>query len=277
MKRRALACALLLAVATAGSAHANTNYNFDYSTDGGNVMGIDRVFDDGQNTVVAFYGPLGAYERPTVTTPTGNVLPYRVVDRYLVLPGLQRHVIVYARGVVAQVIAGRPPAMNFQSAYANATQATAYAPMPTPAVQPNVVTPPAAPAPAYAHHTVRAVAAAPAPVAAAAAPAPAAAPAAEDRFIVSEDAPPPPPKPMWEVGAGESLRNTSERWASRAGWKVYWHLKNGADYETTATSTEGEFLEAMRSLYAPYLQADGQNKPVRVAAYPRQKVIVISE
>lgn len=270
MKRLALACASLLAIATASSAHA-TNYNFDYSTDGGNVMGIDRVFDDGQNTVVAFYGPLGAYERPTVTTTNGNVLPYRVVDRYLVLPGLQRHVLIYARGVVAQVIAGRPPALSFP-AFASAPQPTSYAPEPAA---------PAAVSPPVSRVVVRPAVAAPAaPAVAATVPTaiPAApAPAPEARFIVSDDAPPPPPKPLWEVGAGESLRNTTERWAQRSGWKVYWHLKNGADYETTATTAEGEFIDAMRSLYAPYLRADSQQKPVRVAAYPRQKVIVISE
>lgn len=274
MKRRAFACALLLALAT--TAHAG-NYNFDYTTDGGNVMGIDRVFDDGRNTVVAFYGPLG-YERPTVTTAAGQVLPYRVNGRYLILPDIQRHVLVYARGVVAQVIHGRPPALQLPSPYqvppAQPTPAP-YVPAPTATVPTPPSTLPGSTALAHAPATP-----APAPVPAVAqlpaAPAAAMADDEESRFVVSDELPPPPPKPRWAANAGASLRNTTEQWASRAGWKVYWHLSDGADYETLATTAEGEFLTALRELYAPYLQAHG-DKPVRVAAYPRQKVLVISE
>lgn len=298
MKPRALVCALLLAFAASNAAAAS--YNFDYTTDGGQVMGIDRVFDDGQNTVVAFYGPLG-YERPTITSEAGTVLPYRVVDRYLVVPGIHRRVMIYARGVAAQVVYGRAPALQlpaagFASPAAAFPAAMSATPLRPQAAEPVVALPPdpdPAPVPARpatsaagqvfqtaAGHTVRVgvpvsdLPAAPAVAAKATVAAAAAAPA-NDRFVVSDEEAPPPP-PRWTAAPGASLRITTEQWARKAGWTVYWNLKNGADYETLALRADGEFLSALRQLYAPYLQADGE-RPVRVAAYPRQNIIVISE
>jgi hypothetical protein len=292
--KRALVCALLMALALPLAA---SPYSFNYSVEGAAVMGIDRVFDDGTNTVVAFYGPLGG-ERPTVVTSTGQVLPYRVVHRYLVLPGIQRHAVIYARGVVAQLVHGRPPSIQLPApAYAAPASAAPAMPIAALAVAAPSVT---ALAPAAetviqtpAGHTIRPlVAALPAPAAiptqptvAASASIPAAPAAgavttpavsvATAGFIVT-DGPAPPPPPQWMASPGASLRITTEQWAERAGWTVYWQLKNGADYETLSVSASGDFLSALRDLYAPYLQSEG-GKPVRVAAYSRQKILVISE
>ena len=82
----------------------------------------------------------------------------------------------------------------------------------------------------------------------------------------------------WVANHGESLRLTTERWAASAGWTVYWNLKNGADYETIAVRSQEDFLKALRQLYAPYMKAEGdRDRPLRVSAYPRQNIIVITE
>lgn len=244
MNRIALGALLLLWCATATA----SRYNFDYTTRGGDAVGIDRVFDDGTNTVLAFANPFPENAlHPTVTSADGSVLPFRITGRYLVLPGIQQHVLVYTRGMVAQVRYGAPPPPTLRPG------ASAIVASPLPA-DPQ-------PAPASSGALIAST-----PVAAAITDVDSALPAPVARAE--------PSAPRWEARIAGTLQETTQRWAREAGWTVRWELPEGADYAVHAASYTGDFLNALEQLYAPYLIGP---TPLKVQAYSRQKVIVVSE
>lgn len=287
MKRVALLCALLL-TAVAHPVIAASQYTFDYTVTGADALGITRAFDDGKNTVLAFVNAIPHDDRPTVTAADGSPLQTRVIGNYLVLPGLQRHVLIYSKGVVAQVQYGSAPPPYRPAPPPYAPQ---YAQAPATPV-PYVPAPPAvAPAPKRTVIFTSSVAgvqtappvvwrgtAAPGALAAAA---PSSAPtiAAESPrgglAVIADET---PPLPVWTVKAGSTLRTTTDAWAKRAGWTVRWNLKNGDDYEVSPATYTAEFTDALADLYAPYFAPSfNDNKPLRVRAYAKPKIIVVSE
>lgn len=288
MKRASLCGLLLLAMNNASA----TAYNFDYTVNGAEAVGITRAFDNGQNTVLAFLNPI-TVDRPTVTTDDGSVLNATVVGgNYLVLPGLQRHVLIYTKGVVAQVQYGRaplppvaaqiqPPAAAVAAPQVTAPSAAPAAPASAPAA--------AAATPGQASRvivtsSVGGVQTAPAVATSAgggsAAPASAASPAASSPAagglaVVTDEL---PPEQAWFAKASSTLRVTTEAWARQAGWSVRWMLADGDDYEVEGRKYSGDFTDALAQLYAPYFAPSfNDSKPLKVRAYAKQKIIVVTE
>lgn len=271
MKIISLAALLLFACASANG----SRYSFDYTTHGTDAVGIERVFDDGTNTVLAFGIPFREQDaRPTVTTAEGTVLPFRITGRYLVLPGLQRHVLIYTRGLAAQVRHGRSQETHFKPLTTDIVVSELPAAPSGPGTSnaltletaPSVISQPralsttdsAVPTLAVDDHAVTADLA-----------------TSHDAEAASKPPVAPTPAPLeWEAPFAGTLYETTTQWARRAGWNVRWELTNNADYAVDAGTHTGDFLEALQKLYAPYTA--GQN-PLRVQAYSRQKVIVISE
>lgn len=282
--KRAATCALLaMALAVSNTAAAATNYSFDYTLTGASALGIDRAFDDGKNTVLRFINTISDHDRPTVTGADGTVLQTRVIGPYLVLPGVQRHVLVYSKGIVAQVQQGTPPP-RYPSPYDFAAQAApapiapvpvAPAPAPAPAAQvgPHRMAPIVVTSSVGGIPTGSSVAIGTAEVSGVTATG--AASAAGGFAIVTDE---PPPQPVWEAKAGSTLRTTTEAWAKQAGWSVRWLLANGDDYEIEGSTHVGEFTDSIAKLYAPYFAPSfNDSKPLHVKAYAKQKIIVVSE
>ncbi|MCD0253111.1 TcpQ domain-containing protein [Xanthomonas campestris pv. campestris] len=282
MKRVALSALLLLSIAAADSAAA-TPYSFDYTVTGANAFGIERVFDDGKNTVLRFINNLPPGDAPTVTTADGTPLPTRVVGPYLVLQGLQRHVLLYRKGIVAQVRQGRAevpyptPALAFSQPVAPMPAAPVAA-VPQPAQ--------AAGAPVVVSSSVAGIQTAKPVVVAGATPATTLTPATAAAVaapqassgglaVITDEL---PPAPVWEAKPGSTLRTTTEAWAKQAGWTVRWLLADGDDYEVVAGRYVGDFAESLAKLYAPYFTPSfNGDKPLHVKAYAKPKVIVVSE
>ena len=265
-----LAAALLAASTTA----AATRYNFDYVASGGDAVGITRAFDDGTNTVIAFLNPVEALQ-PTVTAADGTILRYRAVDNYAVLPGIQRHVLIYSRGMAAQVRYVPPHATHYRPP-SHFVTVPARTPAPPPAVDPArhaplvdvsdstpALTTPAPAAAAPPAQPATPAASTPRPAVAT----PVAATAALATTVVE------PLQPTWTAANGSSLRSAVESWADDAGWTVVWDAQ--VDYSVTGTLTyRGDFLDATRQIFRAYASAD---KPLNPAAYPRQKVLHVTE
>ncbi|MEI2263604.1 TcpQ domain-containing protein [Stenotrophomonas indicatrix] len=283
MKRVALRTLLSVALTCALCAHAHAaNYSFDYAVSGAPAFGIDRVFDDGKDTVLRFYAPLREADKPTVTAADGTPLQTRVIGPYLVLPGIQRHVLLYRKGIVAQVHQGRPDmpypvpgvAQPATAPGVVATTASPAAPATTvpggEVVQPQTtarIAPVVVTSSVAGVQTSRAVIGAPteaAPVA-----------SASGLTVISDEL---PPLPTWEAKADATLRSTTEAWAKQAGWSVRWLLSNGDDYQVDPHTFSGEFTEALAKLYVPYFRPSfNGDKPLRVKAYSLSKIIVVSE
>lgn len=286
--RTLLAIAITTAIATGNPARA-ANYSFDYTTAGTAALGIDRVFDDGKDTVLRFVNPISAADRPTVTTADGTVLQTRVVANYLVLPGVQRHVLIYSKGYAAQIQHGRAPDVYLPPAQQSWPSAP-VAPPTAASFEPVAMVPSTAERASEAHRTAPVIVTSsvagiqtaqpvavgtPATAALPAKPDPDAARPGGGLSLVSDEL---PPLPTWEAKAGSTLRTTTEAWAKQAGWTVRWLLNDGDDYEVDAVKYSGDFAESLAKLYAPYFAPSFNNdKPLHVKAYAKPKVIVVSE
>lgn len=298
---RAASLALLLATAPAMA----EKYNFNYAMAGADAIGLVRTFDDGKNTVLAFEGS-AALTNPTITTVDGTILHYKSISRYAVLPGLQRHVLVYTKGLVAHVRyapdAGRrfsppttvtmAPAPSWTPVPADnvaprtftpqhQAQSAASAPTatsPSPGVQQHQPAPPthspAAPTIALADAAADGVAAVGKPThstALGSVVTPAASASASATSVA--DAPLPPPQPSWTAGNGTTLRGSVEEWSAKAQWTVVWDA--GVDYPITGSlKYEGTYLDAIRGIFLAHSKAE---RPLRADLYTSQKLIHITE
>lgn len=273
--KRAASCALLaMALAVSNTAAAATNYSFDYTLTGASALGIDRAFDDGKNTVLRFINTISDHDRPTVTGADGTVLQTRVIGPYLVLPGVQHHVLVYSKGIVAQVQQGTPPP-RYPSPHDFAAQAAPAPVAPAPAPAPSVQSGPHRIAPIIVTSSVGGIPTGSSVAIGTAEVSGATATAAGGFAIVTDE---PPPQPVWEAKTGSTLRTTTEAWAKKAGWSVRWLLANGDDYEIEGSTHVGEFTDAIAKLYAPYFAPSfNDSKPLHVKAYAKQKILVVSE
>jgi hypothetical protein len=267
MKRVALS--VLLLVAMTANTTAATAYSFDYTVSGAAAFGIDRAFDDGKNTVLRFTSPIPLSDVPTVTSADGTPLSTRVIGPYLVMPGLQRHILMYRRGIVAQVQQGRIPAPPPAPASRWAAPSSTPASFAEASVAPTAVVPRTQPV-VFTSSVAGIQTATTAP-----APLPSPAPASGGIAIISDEL---PPLPVWEAKAGSTLRTTTEAWAKQSGWTVRWLLSNGDDYEVAPVKYTGEFTDSLAKLYAPYfVPSFNGNKPLHVKAYAKPKILVISE
>lgn len=282
-------CLAVQLVAGVAHAQAGSRYNFDYDIRHADAVGLVRAFDDGSNTVLSFLNL--EQSRPTIATAAGDILAYRVVDNYAVLPGLQREVFIYSRGHVAQVAFGRRPQTISETAlaYDYAVHGATHTPAPAAAVAPAVPTTPGPASPAEPRNAApAAVSASPTGSAAGAAPSPTPAPEPAAERLADIDLSPTPtdaavasapeatPGQTWVAPAGSSLRVVLENWADTAGWDLEWHAlvnNDPIDYPIPVRlQYEGTFLEAARALTR---QFRSHRTPPRADAYLSQQLIHI--
>ena len=84
------------------------------------------------------------------------------------------------------------------------------------------------------------------------------------------------PSPPWVAPAGTSLRQTLTAWAARAGWTLIWEAKSAGPNAATRIQAYGDFVDALRSLIRAG-QIAGAHYPCRVEAFPRQKIIHVTD
>ncbi len=74
---------------------------------------------------------------------------------------------------------------------------------------------------------------------------------------------------VWQAVPGQSLRQVTQIWASRAGYEVVWDA--GFDYPVRANlRMDGDFIKAMTGLFNAYAAAD---RPLSVDIYQEQKLV----
>jgi hypothetical protein len=277
------------------NAPAAGRYDFGYQISQGNAVGIDRAFDDGKNTVIAF-NDLAA-TKPTITTIDGTPVRYRSVTNYAVLSGIHHDVLVYGSGKVASVhygdaaispkaIAARSSAWDaamdlevqrqeqLQDLAANKQKSAASvaptAPAATTAV-PTITTPVSTSRPASSPPTKDAQG----PLAKALPWTPAATPMSRTAAVITLQKPVAPPAPAWTIKQGETLTQALNDWAKKAGYSVVWNADHTFPIEAAA-SFDGDFISAVRTLFDAYKDSD---RPVVADLYPDQKpkpVVVVS-
>lgn len=286
---RGLLATLLAFVAVAAAADPGT-INTNYKAPNAASVGIVRVFDDGSQTVLILADPKG--NQPTVTLPDGTPLTYRVTDKYAVLPGIQHHLIAYARGQAAVITYGAEAPITSSTWSPSPAQIAAAA-----AASAKPATPPSTAIPQSQANTVAPV---PGSRTAAVITVTTGAPAKstvtgndQAKSLVTSNAAAhsvtgnavaetkPVEKPveqMWTIHKGEQLSDVLKRWSAKAGWQEPQWPK-GVNYTIKADGGENgefgsDFVIAVTKLIYAYKNAD---VPLHAKILPMQRLVVVTK
>lgn len=80
----------------------------------------------------------------------------------------------------------------------------------------------------------------------------------------------------WAASAGTTSRQTLTAWVTRAGWTLIWDARSAGPSLPKAIEVRGDFLDALRALMRAG-QIPGAPYPLRVEAFPRQKIVHVAD
>jgi hypothetical protein len=284
----ALAATLLWVVTGAVSRAAELNSGYIVSNQG--ALGITRVFDDGQNTVLAFIDL--DIQSPQLTGADGKKIKFHQVDNYAVLPGKFDEVRVTTEGNNSGVVrsasiqtpvVGAVPAPTAAFPTGSVVSAATAAVLPTTISTNNGLMakperPPAAQTMALSGDMVASVAAtsittsnsttkpSAGEMGAGAAIGPANSPTAAPAL------PPQPPRPTWEGKAPTDAKVMLLAWAARAHWTAIWDA--GFTFPINSNlSYDGSFEQAVGAHYTAYTDRRRTKTPVCVDLHRSNKTV----
>lgn len=83
------------------------------------------------------------------------------------------------------------------------------------------------------------------------------------------------PSPPWVAPAGTSVRQALTAWSMRSGWTLIWDARSSGP-SLPKIEAKGDFLDALRVLLRAS-QLPGSPYPLKVEAFPRQKIIHVAD